>query len=95
MNPIQPAAAGQSQAPASPQGGMTVCITAQTDGTFMVYPKESDDTGQQVADLDAALDAARTMLGGAAPEGQSDTAEADALFNQGFDQARGTPLNGR
>lgn len=91
MNPIQPAA-GQSQAPAAPQGAAPVCIAPQADGSFSVY-KEGDEQGaQQAADIDAALDAARTMLGGAAPEATG-TENADALFEQGFDQARGQPLN--
>lgn len=103
MNPIPPAA-GQSQAPAAPESAGTVCIAPQGDGTFMVYLKHvqsmSDPLGQRpdeqpAADIDAALDTARKLLGGEAQQQGSDTAEADALFNQGFNNARGTPLNGR
>lgn len=65
-------------------------------------PAPDDDSdemagGQSAKDIDSALQLAKQMIaqggqdGGEAPE--DDNASADALFQQGFGKARGTPLN--
>lgn len=95
IDPTQQAAPGQAPAPQ----GKTVCIASQADGTYTVYLEgaEQNAPAQPAADLDAALDHARTMLGGAvkddhaAPQGDAN-AEVEAMFG-GFNKARGVPLN--
>lgn len=98
IDPTQQAA--QPAAAPGAAGGTVVCIAAQPDGTFTVYPEGQDAAaGQPFQDIDQALEAAETMLTG---QGDGDgsqgsasnaEAEADAMFKGGFAQARGTPLN--
>jgi hypothetical protein len=89
MDPTQQAGQGQ---PAPQQGGQTVCIAAKADGTFMVYPEGGQPTGEPAPDVDSALEQARQLLDGGAP-GAPAQDDAEALFQQGFNKARGNPLN--
>lgn len=90
----QPGAAPAAAAPAAPA---TICIAAQPDGSFMVYPEQDGPDGAApVQDIDAALDQARQILTGAtpdAPAGEEANQDADSLFEQGFNTVRGVPLN--
>lgn len=83
----------------------TICIAPQGDGSFKVYMEApgpetggADEEGTEQAsgktapDIDAALDMARGMLGGASGKQASNPA-VDNLFEQGFNKARGIPLN--
>lgn len=83
IDPTQQAAPGA--APAQQQGA-TVCIAAQPDGTFMVYPEGGEAQAQPAQDIDGALEAAKQLLGGAQDPAATE-AQADNLFQAGFNGA--------
>lgn len=65
-------------------------------------PAPDDDSdemagGQSAKDIDSALQLAKQMIAQGGQDGgqaaDDDSASADALFQQGFGKARGTPLN--
>lgn len=98
-NQAAAAPGAQSGAPApAPSGadqsqGETVCITAQPDGTFMVYDADQGpESGQPAQDATGAAQLAVKMLQGG-PDGDADDGgtaqDADALFSQGFNSVRG------
>jgi|ERR1044072_5637537 hypothetical protein len=89
--PAQPGAPGA--APAAPAGPV-VCIAAQGDGTFMVYPEDQGpDAGQPAQDIESAAQLAASMLAGDGQPQDTTTAEdADALFQGGFNGVRGAGL---
>jgi len=94
IDPTQQAApAGQ---PPAAQGNV-ICIAAAPDGSFMVYPEGGEASNAAPMDLDAALDYAAELLEGSAgapgagqpDQAKQENADADALFGQAFDKARG------
>lgn len=82
---IDPTQAGQPAA--APQQG-TICIAPLGDGSFAVYP-EGGAPDVPAPDLNAALDQARQMLGGAGQDATSMEAQAEQLFTGGFNEASG------
>lgn len=88
IDPTQAAApAGQEQA----AQGITVCITANPDGSFVVYRKDVAEQDAEPTDLETALDQAAQLLHDAAatqPAAQENAA-ADELFATSFDKTRG------
>lgn len=77
----------------------TVCITANDDGSFVVYlePMEGEmempeEEGESFASIDEALAAAASMLGGTGEEEEpmiEGEEDLQASFEGGFKQARG------
>lgn len=103
MDPTQAAPGAQpGGAPAGGDAGQgeTICITAQPDGTFIVFDADQGpDSGQPAQDAESATQLALQMLQGG-PDGDSDDTgsgggsggtaqDADALFSQGFNGVRG------
>lgn len=92
--------AAQPGAPGAAPGaapGPVVCVAAQADGTFVVYPEGSGpESGQLAQDTREVGMLLGEMLGGGRADeqgGASSTAEdADALFQGGFDGVRGAGL---
>lgn len=85
-----------AQPPGTAPNEVTVCITIQGGGTFVVYPKDQGPgAGQPAGDIEEALSIARGMLEGtqgsedAAGASARTAAEADALFQGGFNSVRG------
>lgn len=95
IDPTQAPAAGQSAAPAQ----TAVCIAPQGDGSFVVYPKDAGpEAGQTAPGIDSALELVKQTLAGATAQGTAPAAaegatSADSLFEQGFNNVRGVPLN--
>lgn len=98
---IDPSQAPAAPAAPAPQVGTVVCIAPQGDGSFVVETRNEPNRdnpivarkgGQTAPDIEQALELARQMLT-AGGEGQSDQsdleAQANALFEGGFNQASG------
>lgn len=107
--PAAPAQAAQPGAPAiticiAALADGTFMVYPEAEGGAEADPaggaaEESNEMagGQPAQDVDGALQLAKQMLAGPAAGGQPSAPaggeDADALFNQGFNKARGTPLN--
>lgn len=93
IDPTQAGAQPPATAQPGAQQGVTVCITALPDGTFTVGPDADDQGGDPAAgaqpaqDIDSALNIARQMLGGAQQDPAAADAQADDLFQSGFNGA--------
>lgn len=93
---IDPTQAPAGQPAPAPQQG-PICIAPAAPGSFVVYPEGGQPSGEPV-DLEAALELAREMLSAqGGDDGQKDLeAQANALFEGGFNQASGrTPPQGQ
>lgn len=89
----QPAAPAAAQPPTGGDQGITaVCVAAQPDGTYSVYPEGQQDAGQPAQDIDSALQLVQQMLERGTDVGQASSSaeqDADALFQGGFNGVRG------